>query len=88
MDVVQYQYLNQHQNNKIDCIAYDMINESDMFSKYYTLEDVEEFEKYLNTQLAKVDIPNLSKEDKDYMLEMMLRMYSNPLVNKLAALGK
>lgn len=69
-------------------IAYDMLNETDRFGDEYTVEDVEIFETYLEKQLKKVDIPDLSKDDKDFMLEMMLKMYSNPLVNKLAALAE
>ena len=46
----------------------------------------EEVIDYLNAQLDKVELDNITKEEHDYMLEMMLIMYSNPLKNKLKTL--
>lgn len=69
-------------------IAYDMLYECDRFADDYTADDVENFQAYLEKQLSKVDIPDLSKVDYDYMMEMMLTMYSNPLANKMAALAR
>ncbi|MDD2962123.1 MAG: acyltransferase [Muribaculaceae bacterium] len=66
-------------------ISYDKLNKVNKFADKYTHEEKLEFENYLNSQLAKVDIQNLSKADREYMMRMMLIMYSNPLVNKLKA---
>lgn len=73
----------------INYIALDKLENTQQFTEYYTDEDVESFEKYIKSQLAKVDdIPNLNDEDMQYMHEMMLSMYANPLRNKLRAQSK
>ena len=41
---------------------------------------------YFNRQLDKVDLPDITSEERDYMREMILTMYSNPLRNKLRSL--
>ena len=43
-------------------------------------------EEYFNRQLNKVELDDVSEEERAYMLEMMLVMYSNPLKNKLKTL--
>ena len=42
------------------------------------------FEKYLNEQIAKIDIPD---KDTDFLRERILTMYANPLKNYWAATG-
>ncbi len=67
-------------------IAYDERFETTRFKDSYTKEDIEKFNNYLNGQLDKVqkevDFP-ISQDDRKYMRDLMLVMYSNPLVNKL-----
>ena len=42
------------------------------------------FDAYIEQQLAKNnDIPNLTQEDVQYMRQMILTMYANPLKNKI-----
>lgn len=73
----------------INYIALDKFENTQRFTEYYTDEDVESFEKYIESQLAKVDdIPDLNDDDMQYMHEMMLSMYANPLKNKLRAQSK
>ena len=67
----------------INYVAYDKLNGTNKFSHEYTYEQVVEIESYIESQLAKVGIPNLSDEDFKYMREMMYTMYANPLINKL-----
>ena len=67
----------------INYIAYDLLHRSDRFAKKYTPEQRIEAETYFNNQLNKVDIDNITEEEREYMLEMMLVMYANPLKNKL-----
>lgn len=69
-------------------IAYDLRFKTERFNREYTKDDVERFNAYIDNQLAKVPkeldfIP--SKEDNEYMRDMILIMYSNPLINKLQA---
>ena len=51
----------------------------------YTPQQAHDVEEYIESQLAKVDLPDASKLDRDYMREMMYAMYANPLRNKLEA---
>ena len=68
----------------INYIALDKLESSPRFADKYTEKEVDAFDEYINTQLAKNnDIPNLTDEDIKYMREMMLTMYANPLRNKL-----
>lgn len=70
----------------INYIAYDELHGSDEFSDRYTESDVKKVDDYLNSQLAKVDIPDLSADDMAYMRKLMLTMYANPLQNQLKVL--
>jgi Asp-tRNA(Asn)/Glu-tRNA(Gln) amidotransferase A subunit family amidase len=63
-------------------IAYDHLHKSSRFSDLYTEEEEERFEDYLKRQIAKIDLPN---PDLDYLEYCILKMYSNPLQNYLAA---
>ncbi len=72
----------------INYIAYDKLENNQRFAEKYSPAEVEAFDKYINTQLAKIDdIPSLSDDDMSYMRQMMLTMYANPLKNQLQALG-
>lgn len=70
----------------INYIAYDMLHNQKRFAGKYTEEQRRVVVDYLNAQLDKVELDNITKEEHDYMLEMMLIMYSNPLKNKLKTL--
>ena len=70
----------------INYIAYDMLHNQKRFAGKYTEEQRRDVVDYLNAQLDKVELDNITKEEHDYMLEMMLIMYSNPLKNKLKTL--
>lgn len=67
----------------INYIAFDMLHRVNRFAKKYTTEQRVEVEEYFKKQLNKVDIPDVTVEEQDFMLEMMLVMYANPLKNKL-----
>ena len=74
----------------INYVAYDRLNHTDRFEKdgLYTLKEADDFMNYLERQLDKVRLNNVSTVDRNYMREMMLIMYSNPLKNKLIANGE
>ena len=68
----------------INYIAYDKLEETQQFADKYTAEEVAKFDAYIEQQLAKNnDIPNLTQEDVQYMRQMILTMYANPLKNKI-----
>lgn len=68
----------------INYIAYDKLEGTQQFADKYTAEEVAKFDAYIEQQLAKNnDIPNLTQEDVQYMRQMILTMYANPLKNKI-----
>jgi len=69
-------------------IAYDEVNGSREFADRYTKADMEKFDLYIDGQLDKVDVPDITADERDYMRTMMLTMYANPLKNKLNALSR
>lgn len=71
----------------INYIAYDKITGTDRFIGHYTDEEIKRVDNYIDGQLAKVDLEDLTDDDYDYMRRMMLQMYANPLTNKLRAEG-
>ncbi len=72
----------------INYVAYDRLNHTGEFDAYYTADEANAFMDYIEGQLDKVRLENVSVLDRDFMREMMLVMYSNPLKNKLAASKK
>lgn len=72
----------------INYIAYDLLEHTDAYVSNYTPEEKEGFVVYVERQLDKVDVPNVSESDRAYMREMMYKMYANPLRNKLHTLAE
>ncbi len=71
----------------INYVAYDKLYHTHEFASKYSEDEAREFETYINGQLTKVDVPELTEDDRDYLYQMMLTMYANPLKNKLQARG-
>ncbi len=71
---------------EINYVAFDILHSTDRFSRKYTLEKKEEVMAYFNSQLDKVDLTDVTPEEREFMWEMMLTMYANPLKNKLKSL--
>lgn len=67
----------------INYIAFDMLHGSSRFSRKYTESQKDETVGYFNSQLDKVDLCDITAEEREYMRQMLLVMYSNPLKNKL-----
>lgn len=64
-------------------IAVDELRGTSEFNSHYTAADKNFFDKYLEGQLAKVDLPN---PDTAFLRERMLTMYANPAINYMAAI--
>lgn len=62
-------------------IALDMLEGNEVHAGRYTADDKAAFEKYLQGQIARIDIPN---KDEAFLRERMLTMYANPARNSLA----
>lgn len=65
----------------INYLAYNLKYDTDKYAKMYTDEERNKATEYLNGQLAKIDIPN---KDEEFLWQMLLTMYSNPVANKEA----
>ena len=66
-------------------IAYDEINDTDRFSGEYTDDDLNQFNEYIDRQLDRVEVDDVTPDERAYMRRMILTMYANPLTNQLAA---
>lgn len=66
----------------INYIAYDVVNNSDKYKSFYTADDVANVDKYVDAQLAKVTVPDVTESERLYMRMTMLNMYANPVMNK------
>lgn len=65
-------------------IALDMLNGNSDNAGKYSAEEKARFEKYLEGQLAKIQIEN---KDEDFLRNKMILMYANPAKNQMAAKG-
>lgn len=70
----------------INYVAYDLLHDSVRFQHMYSPERKEEVINYWESQLDKVDLADITPEERQYMMKMMLTMYANPLKNKLRAI--
>jgi len=66
-------------------IAHDEVTGTQTYADKYTEADVKAFDAYIDTQLAKVDVNDISDDERIFMRQMMLTMYANPLKNQLNA---
>ena len=83
--VAAYIDLQIHRNYRLypgNYVALDMLDETEAYTDQYTAEDKAKFEKYIQGQLTKIDLPN---KDEAYLKERLLTMYANPVRNNLAA---
>ena len=69
----------------VNFIALDMLEGSSAHEDKYTKEDKAFFDKYLQGQLAKIDLEN---PDHQFLRERMLTMYANPARNQLLLSAK
>lgn len=74
-----------HKNYRIypiNYVALDERNGNSQYADHYTTADKEKFDNYIAGQLAKIELEN---KDEDFLRTKLLEMYSNPLINHLAA---
>ncbi|MDE6142722.1 MAG: acyltransferase [Muribaculaceae bacterium] len=70
----------------INYVAFDLLHDTERFARKYSPEKKFEVVDYFNRQLDKVDVEDITTQEREYMWQMMLTMYSNPLRNKLRSL--
>lgn len=71
----------------INYVAYDRAFDSDMYSDRYTADEMTKVSEYIECQLDKVDVPDVTIQERNFMRTYMYTMYANPLRNKLLAAG-
>ncbi len=71
----------------VNYYAYDKLESTSEFAGEYTAEQAHSYEEYFNGQLNKVRLEDVTKEEREFMLEAMLKMYANPLRNQLKSTG-
>ena len=69
----------------INYIAYDMLNGGEKFADKYTPRQATQFEEYIQSRLALVKVEDITADEMEYMRNIMLTMYSNPLKNQIIA---
>ena len=67
----------------INYVAFDILYNTSRFARKYTSEQKSGFAEYLEGQLDKIDLPEISSEEREWMKEKIVTMYANPLKNKL-----
>lgn len=67
----------------INYIACDELENKTAFADRYTPEQVAEVNKYFEQQASRIDLDDITEEEKRFIREMFLTMYANPLINKL-----
>lgn len=71
----------------INYVAYDNLFGSDRYSGHYTPDEEAAVMEYIEGQLDKVDVENITADEREFMRHKMYEMYANPLKNKLLAAG-
>lgn len=70
-----------HQNYKlhpVNYIAYDLLYKTNVFEASYTNSEKENFTKYIHSHLKNL------KGEEDVLRTMFLKLYANPVINKLS----
>lgn len=65
--------------------AADMLMGGDRFAAHYSSEERAKFGEYIESRLAKIELPG---KDIPFLRERLLTMYANPALNNARALGK
>lgn len=71
----------------INYVAYDKAFDSEMYRERYSADEARKVSDYIEGQLDKVDIPDVTTQERNFMRTYMYMMYANPLRNKLLASG-
>ena len=71
----------------INYVSYDRAFDSDMYAERYTTEEADKVTAYIEGQLDKIDVPDMTIQERNFLRTYMYTMYANPLRNKLIAAG-
>lgn len=67
----------------VNRIAYDLYSGQERFADIYSVQEKEDFVKYIESRIRMIQIPN---PDHDFLFTRLLEMYANPLINHLNSL--
>jgi hypothetical protein len=76
--LIDHQIYKDYRLNAVNYIAYDLLHQTNVFEPNYTSDDKLKFINYISQNIA-----HLSGES-DVLRSLFLKMYSNPVTNKLA----
>ena len=65
----------------VNYVAVDMLRGTQEMQSHYTPEEKAKFEAYLESRVAKVDLPNA---DHEYLRQRIIEMYANPAINQMS----
>lgn len=64
--------------NAVNYIAYDLLNNTNVFENNYTPQEKENFLNYINTKISEL------KGETEVLKSLFITLYANPVVNKLS----
>ena len=73
-----------HRNYRLypsNYVSLDLLRGTTEYSDCYSSEEKTQFEDYVASQIAKIDLPN---KEEAFLRERILTMYANPAINYLA----
>ncbi len=79
-EMIDYQVHKNYYMWPANYIAFDMLNKTNKFADKYTEDDRGEFLDYINEHIDRLD-----ECDEEFVMNMILQMYVNPLINKMKA---
>ena len=65
----------------VNYVSLDLLHGTTEYADRYSAEEKVQFEDYVTSQIAKIDLPN---KDDVFLRERVLTMYANPAINYLA----
>ena len=65
----------------VNYVSLDLLRGTTEYADRYSAEEKVQFEDYVTSQIAKIDLPN---KDEAFLRERILTMYANPAINYLA----
>ena len=69
----------------INYISYDILDAGNRFADKYKEDEKNQVIKYIDGQISKINIENMTDDEYDFVKTAILGMYANPLKNQLKA---
>lgn len=81
-DIIDYQIHKNYHLWPCNYVAFDILNGNKANADKYTEDEAIEFKEYVNEHISRLD-----SCDEDFIFQMILRMYANPVINQNKALS-